>query len=293
MATIHVAVVMSDNTPPRFPLSQYHAQVSENVAIGTSVTTVTALSRSTLTYHLRHDSGDGTFSINQYSGVIVTRKPIDYEANQSFTLAVAVGDMAGREAVVKVTVTVLDCNDNSPEFLESGYHGSVREGAPVGSVVTNALSGAALQLKCNADEQVVSVRDRGRPWRWGGVAVVTVDILDENDNPPRFTQPTHSHTLPDTHTAPPTFPALLLLPTYQGVELLTVSAHDPDTNQSQLRFSLTDSSGAGSRWALDASSGVLTVRNASWEARGLAAMKRQRRDCGAASPAPPSDRYVA
>ncbi|KAL2096237.1 hypothetical protein ACEWY4_008385 [Coilia grayii] len=293
-AAVHVAVVMSDNSPPRFALGQYHAQVSEGVAVGTSVVTVTALSRSTLTYQLRHGPASPAFAINQYSGTVVTRQAIDFERDRAFALTVVAADMTGREAVATVTVTVLDRNDNSPEFLQSSYRGNVSEGAAPGTLVADAQGGGALLLLANdadseqngqlayqiADEQArpfftvdmatgalrttapldhettptfrfqVSVRDRGRPWRWGGVAWVQVDVLDENDTPPRFSQSSYS--------------ALLLLPTYEGVELLTLPAHDPDSSQSELRFSLTD---GGRRWAVGAESGVLSVRDAGgWEA---------------------------
>ncbi|XP_063060813.1 protocadherin Fat 3-like [Engraulis encrasicolus] len=296
-ADVLVSVTMSDNAPPRFPLALYQATLSEGVPVGTSVVTVTALSRSSLTYRLSGPASS-SFSIDQYSGSIVTRGPIDFEQRRAFSLTVVAADVVGREAVSTVTVTVLDVNDNAPHFLVSRYRGNVSEGAAPGTLVSDGQSGGPLLLLANdadseqngngqlayeiADEKArpfftvdmatgalrttaqldhedtpthtfqVSVRDRGRPSRWGGLAWVTVDVLDENDTPPSFSQPEYS--------------ALLLLPTYQGVEIITLPAHDPDTHQSQLRFSLTDGNGGG-RWAIGQETGVLSVQNASgWEA---------------------------
>ncbi|XP_028818497.1 protocadherin Fat 3a isoform X3 [Denticeps clupeoides] len=291
-ATVRVAVTLSDNAAPRFTFSQIHAQIMEGVSIGTSVTTVTAFSLSTLTYDLRHGNGGGVFHINQYSGVITTRQPIDYETNQSYTLTVAAGDMAGREALVSVMVAVLDLNDNAPEFIKMHYHGRVSEGAPLNSVVSDILGDSALILLASDQDEnnngqltfriedvgvrnflsvnsatgalyttaildhestptfyfQVSVRDGGQPSLMAEHhAEVTVEVTDVNDCPPHFSQSLYE--------------AVLLLPTYHGVELLQVSAQDPDTPVLQLRYSLMDT--ALQHAAVDTVNGVVSVWNAS------------------------------
>ena len=83
-------------------------------------------------------------------------------------------------------------------------------------------------------------------------------MVNINDSPPRFSQDSYE--------------AVLLLPTYKGVEVLRVEASDPDLtpdpgrgtpgtsrNSTQLVFSLTD--GGLENFAVDPATGVVTVTN--------------------------------
>uniref|UniRef100_A0A673FM26 Cadherin domain-containing protein n=1 Tax=Sinocyclocheilus rhinocerous TaxID=307959 RepID=A0A673FM26_9TELE len=80
-------------------------------------------------------------------------------------------------------------------------------------------------------------------------AEVTIEVQDVNDCPPKFSQDSYE--------------AVLLLPTYEGVEALKVSATDPDGNgQSDLTYSLTD--GSIEHFSIEPSTGLLTVRNSTF-----------------------------
>ncbi|XP_062873349.1 protocadherin Fat 3a isoform X1 [Trichomycterus rosablanca] len=288
---VRIAVTLSDNSPPRFPQSEYQAEVSEGVGAGTSVITVGALSLSTPTYEIHH--GDRTFRINQYSGVITTHRALDYESVSSYSLIVTATNMAGQSSNASVTVSVLDQNDNAPAFLQLQYRGGISEGAGLNSVVLSE-SGEPLVIRAtDADRnhnallvyQIqeenarryfsvdagtgsirtiaqldyettpvfhfhVAVRDGGRPQLSAEhPAEVTVRIQDVNDCPPLF-----SHDF---------YESVLLLPTYEGVEALTVSASDPDADgQSELAYSLADTN--LEHFAVDARSGLITVRNSTF-----------------------------
>ncbi|XP_066522855.1 protocadherin Fat 3a isoform X2 [Hoplias malabaricus] len=292
-AAIRIAVTLSDNAPPKFPQSEYQAEVPEGVAIGTSVTMVTALSLSTLTYDIRHGNGGRTFRINQYSGVITTQKTLDFEMISSYVLTVTASNMAGQSSNATVTVVVLDQNDNAPIFQQLRYQGSISEGAGLNSVVLsetgeplviratdadrnhNALlvyqiqeetarrffavdaGTGSIRTIAQLDHETtptfslhVSVRDSGRPQLSAEhPAEVTVQVRDINDCPPQFSQDSYE--------------AVLLLPTYEGVEAMRVSAFDPDGNgQSELTYSLTD--GSLEHFAVEADTGLITVRNSSF-----------------------------
>lgn len=60
------------------PVSLY-LQIMENSTIGTHVTTVSALSRSTLIYDITRGNEEHCFFINHHTGVISTRKLLDFE----------------------------------------------------------------------------------------------------------------------------------------------------------------------------------------------------------------------
>ena len=83
-------------------------------------------------------------------------------------------------------------------------------------------------------------------------------MVNINDSPPRFSQDSYE--------------AVLLLPTYKGVEVLRVEASDPDLtldpgrgspetalNSTRLLFSLAD--GGLENFAFDTATGVVTVTN--------------------------------
>ncbi|XP_030632872.1 protocadherin Fat 3a isoform X2 [Chanos chanos] len=292
-AVVRIAVTLSDNAGPKFPQTEYQGEIAEGVAVGTSVTTVNALSLSTLTYDIRHGNGDRSFRVNQYSGVITTQRTLDYETVSSYTLIVTATNMAGQASNATVTVIVLDQNDNSPVFQQLQYHGSISEGAGLNSVVQsengqplviratdadrnhNALlvyqiqeeaarrfftvdaGTGSIRTIAQLDHETtptfrfhVSVRDSGRPQLSAErPAEVTVQVQDVNDCPPRFSQDSYE--------------AVLLLPTYEGVEALQVSASDPDGDgRSELTYSLPD--GSLEHFSVEASSGLLTVRNSSF-----------------------------
>ncbi|XP_053363533.1 protocadherin Fat 3a isoform X2 [Clarias gariepinus] len=292
-AVVRIAVTLSNNSGPKFPQNEYQAEVAEGVAIGTSVTAVTALSLSTLTYEIRHGNGGRTFRINQYSGVITTQKGLDFETISSYTLIVTATNMAGQSSNATVTVVVLDQNDNAPVFQQLHYQGDISEGAGLNNVVMSE-SGEPLVIRAtDADRnhnallvyQIqeenarrfftvdagtgsirtiaqldhektptfyfhVSVRDSGRPQLSAEhPAEVTIRVQDINDCAPQFSQDFYE--------------AVLLLPTYEGVEAMRVSASDPDGDgESDLTYSLTDTS--LEHFAVESRTGLITVRNSTF-----------------------------
>lgn len=56
-----------------------YLQIMENSTVGTHVATVTALSRSALFYDISRGNEDLCFYINHHTGVINTRKLLDFE----------------------------------------------------------------------------------------------------------------------------------------------------------------------------------------------------------------------
>lgn len=60
-------------------LMSLYSQIFENSTIGTHVTTVSALSRSTLIYDITRGNEERCFFINHHTGVISTRRLLDFE----------------------------------------------------------------------------------------------------------------------------------------------------------------------------------------------------------------------
>uniref|UniRef100_A0A4W6CNL5 FAT atypical cadherin 3a n=1 Tax=Lates calcarifer TaxID=8187 RepID=A0A4W6CNL5_LATCA len=287
---VRIAVTLSDNAGPKFPQPEYQAEITENAVVGTSVTTVNAVSQSTLTYEIKQGNTDRVFQINQYSGVITTQKPLDFETTTSYTLIVQATNMAGMASNATLLIHVVDENDNPPVFQLLHYRGSISEAAPVNSVVLNSDDSplvikatdadrnqnallvyqivedtakmfftvdsgtGSIRTIANLDHETfatfhfhVHVRDNGRPQLTADSPTeVTIQVIDTNDSPPRFTQNAYE--------------TVLLLPTYVGVEALQVSAIDPDKDvPTELTYSLTD--GVLEHFAIKPSSGVIIVKN--------------------------------
>lgn len=131
----------------------FQFEVKEDTPIGTSVFEVLALDRdrdenARITYSLTSLSTDSVFSIEPDTGIIKTQQKLDQELSPDYTLFVKATDHGkpAQSDEAEILVTVTDVNDNSPEFTEHMYTGSVSESKPIGTNI----------LKISADD-----RDKG------------------------------------------------------------------------------------------------------------------------------------
>ncbi|XP_015197069.2 protocadherin Fat 3 isoform X3 [Lepisosteus oculatus] len=287
---VRISVTLSDNSSPKFPQKEYHAEINENVVVGTSVILIAAVSQSTLIYEIKHGNSERAFKINQYSGVITTQKLLDYETVTSYLLIIQATNMAAMASNVTVNIQIIDENDNPPIFQQLRYTGSISEAVPINSIVLcsdnsplvikatdadknqNALlvyqivedtakmfftvdsSTGSIRTIANLDHETfarfhfhVHVRDSGKPQLTAeSPTEVTIQVIDTNDSPPKFSQDVYE--------------TILLLPTYIGVEVLRVSATDPDLNvPSELIYTLAE--GSMDHFSMESTSGILTVKN--------------------------------
>ncbi|XP_038549253.1 protocadherin Fat 3a isoform X2 [Micropterus salmoides] len=287
---VRIAVTISDNAGPKFPQPDYQAEITENVVVGTSVTTVSAVSQSTLTYDIKQGNTNRVFQINQYSGVITTQKPLDYETTTSYTLIVQATNMAGMASNATLVIQIMDRNDNPPVFQQLHYRGSISEAAPVNSVVLNSDDSPLVIKATDADHNQNAllvyqiVEDTAKMFFTvdsGTGSIRTIANLDHetlaifhfhvhvrDNGRPQLTADSPTEVtiqVTDTNDSPPCFTqnayeTVLLLPTYVGVEALQVSAIDPDKDVStELTYSLTD--GVLEHFAIKPSSGVIIVKN--------------------------------
>ncbi|MEQ2167406.1 hypothetical protein GOODEAATRI_003924 [Goodea atripinnis] len=73
---------------------------------------------------------------------LVLNSKVDREAHDFFTLTIEAfdGGIPARTGTVQVNIRILDENDNPPVFNQSEYHTTVREDAPIGSIVSQVLA---------------------------------------------------------------------------------------------------------------------------------------------------------
>ncbi|XP_023257382.1 protocadherin Fat 3-like [Seriola lalandi dorsalis] len=257
-ASVRISMILSDFSKPKFSQKEYQAEIMENSTIGTYVTTVSALSRSTLVYDIIRGNEERCFFINHHTGVISTRRLLDFEQTTSYFLVVQALSMAGMEASTSVIVQVGDVNDSPPVFQQIRYLGEISEAAPVNSVVLgkngNPLVIQATDKDRNHNALLVFqiIDDTARLFfsvDSGTGSIRTIASLDyetfseflfrvhvrDSGQPPRSADSPAEVLIKviNINDSPPKFSqdayeAVLLLPTYMRVEVLRVEAFDPD-----------------------------------------------------------------
>uniref|UniRef100_A0A671R6T4 Protocadherin Fat 3-like n=1 Tax=Sinocyclocheilus anshuiensis TaxID=1608454 RepID=A0A671R6T4_9TELE len=286
--TARIAISLSDFSSPKFAQQEYQAEITENVAIGTFVILVCAISRTTLIYDIIQGNDERRFKINRYTGVITTQRNFDFEMTSSYMLAIQAVNMAGIASSVTVCIQVVDENDNPPVFQELTYTGTISEAAPINSVVISEDGKPLVIEATDADKNHNAllvfqiVEDTAKLFFTvdsGTGSVRTIAKLDyetfsafyfsvnvRDSGRPQLTAEKPAKVLirvVNINDSPPQFSqeaydTVLLLPTYVGVEVLRVEATDPDMT-TDLMYSLADSN--LEHYEMDSSSGILTVKN--------------------------------
>ncbi|KAM7399035.1 hypothetical protein PAMP_018329 [Pampus punctatissimus] len=123
-ATVRISVTDENDNSPRLTQERVFMAVKENLPAGTGFGHVSATDRDSgpngrLSYRLLHP--DRNFQINSHTGEISTRTTLDREQQSSYQLLVVVQDGGSppRSATGTAFVTVLDDNDNDPDFIHS------------------------------------------------------------------------------------------------------------------------------------------------------------------------------
>ncbi|KAM9846402.1 protocadherin Fat 3 [Aulostomus maculatus] len=257
-ASVRISLILSDLSKPKFSQKEYQAEIMENSTIGTHVTTVSAISRSALIYDITRGNKEHCFFINHHTGVISTRKLLDFEQTTSYFLVVHALSMAGVEASTTVIVQVGDVNDSPPVFQQIRYAGAISEAAPVNSVVLgedgnplviqatdsdrnhNALLVFQIieetaRMFFSVDSGTGSIRTiASLDYETFSEFVFRVHVRDSGQPPKSADSPAEVFIkVININDSPPKFSqdmyeTVLLLPTYVGVEVLRVEAFDPD-----------------------------------------------------------------
>lgn len=287
MSVVPVNITLTDtnDNAPIFSQPSYTANVTENVPIGTVVTRVEAsdndaAENAMLRYSLA--SSANVFSIDPVTGEIYTASSIDREERDLYQLVVIALDM-GQPALssqVSLTITVLDENDNRPEFEQHVYDFSVFENQPSGEIAILVASDQDQGINARVSYSIVSEDGSSNPFEidistgllstlgeldresvpfynftalaidngsppLSATAVIMIYVLDENDNSPEFTQTLYSVSVEEN------FPI--------GVPFFTVIASDQDLgSNSEIRFELMPETSVG-LFSISPHSGELVV----------------------------------
>ncbi|NXD15185.1 PCD15 protein, partial [Nothocercus nigrocapillus] len=152
--TVVEIAVLQPSVIPRFTQDEYRPPpVSESAPRGTVVAVVLAAAlNQTVVYSIVSGNEEDVFAINNQTGVISVKKPLDYERVNSYELRVQADSLQvvrsnlrvpSKSNTAKVFIEVQDENDHAPVFTKKLYIGGVSEDAKMFSSV----------LKVKADDK--------------------------------------------------------------------------------------------------------------------------------------------
>ncbi|KTF99996.1 hypothetical protein cypCar_00023246, partial [Cyprinus carpio] len=212
---------------PQFLRDTYQGQVEEDQA-DADIVKVDFLSLDPMVpVILKVESETDKFSINQDTGVLLTKVKLDFEEKSSYTVQVSISDGTNRDEA-SVLVEVLDINDNSPEFEIHPATVSISEDYTVGDDVTSVTATDAdsgfngevlytilggvgrfsvdqetgvITLAAPLDREtqneyrlMITAQDQGRPSR-SATTTLDISLTDINDNAPIFSKQQYETTV--------------------------------------------------------------------------------------------------
>ncbi|NXR80841.1 PCDG3 protein, partial [Pycnonotus jocosus] len=286
-------VVDANDNAPVFSQAEYTVRVAEDVPVDSVLVTVKATDADEGLYgHVKYslkkvsDIASDIFHLQSDSGLITLLRSLDFEEGNFYELEVQARDGGGFFDTAKITVTVTDINDNTPEISVRSALSEISEDAPSGTVVAllhvhDRDSGANGEVRCSLDgdvpfrmeksvdnyyrvvsareldrEQVseynVTVRaaDGGSPALQSS-AVLALRVLDVNDNAPVFAEERYSARVAENNAA--------------GALVLRVRATDADWGQNaRVRYRLAEGRVRGaplsSYFVVDAERGTISLQ---------------------------------
>ncbi|ELW54099.1 Protocadherin gamma-A2 [Tupaia chinensis] len=266
---IRVKVLDANDNAPVFTQPEYRVSVPENVPVGTRILTVTATDadegyNAQVAYFREKTPGETAevFELKSTSGDLTIIRGLDYEDAKFHEIDIEAQDGPGLLTRTKVIVTVLDVNDNAPEFYMTSATSSIPEDSPPGTIIAlfnvhDRDSGQNAFITCSLQEDLpfklersvdnyyrlvttraldreqfsfynvtLTAKDGGNP-SLSMDAHVFLQVADINDNPPAFSRKSYSAYVPENNP--------------RGASIFSVMAHDPDSgNNAHVTYSLAD-----------------------------------------------------
>uniref|UniRef100_A0A8C5FTC8 Cadherin domain-containing protein n=1 Tax=Gadus morhua TaxID=8049 RepID=A0A8C5FTC8_GADMO len=276
-ARIFIDLINENDNRPIFSQPVYNISLPENTPTGTPLIRILV--------NLGSPPSPRRFSLDSRTGWVGLRAGLDYELMRRFTVTVLARDGGGEETTGRLRINVLDVNDNAPLFQKEAYLGMLRENeqgpqyvarvratdedSPPNNHLTYTITSASafpeyFDILMQEGYAVISVnspldyervpagrihltvmaRDGGSPALNSSVAV-TLELFDENDNPPTFSLPSYIVKISENIIA--------------GATVLFVNATDLDASREFGQASLIYSLEGSSQFRLNSRSGEITT----------------------------------
>ncbi|CAJ0960747.1 unnamed protein product [Ranitomeya imitator] len=141
-AIIKITVQDTNDNFPTFSQETYHLKISENAPLGFLVVHLNATDKDEgtnglVSYSFSYIAKDinEIFSIDSLKGDIKIIGNLDYEASDSYEMTVEAKDGGGLVTHCKVSIQVIDVNDNAPDITVTTSKGAIPEDSPPGTVI--------------------------------------------------------------------------------------------------------------------------------------------------------------
>ncbi|XP_078597383.1 protocadherin Fat 4-like [Branchiostoma floridae x Branchiostoma japonicum] len=191
-ATVYVQVVAENEHTPEIivPSGGYDVVISEDLPIGTSVISVTAVDSDsgpdgTVVYSIEDGNSEQKFVIDELTGELSVALPLDRESTDSYSLTVKAIDSPSNSSkalsnFTTVNITIQDVNDNHPVFTPSVYTTSVLEGAAVGSQLLQLTATDADLGNNSVLDYTITAGDTNGTFNLSGDILVLASGLDHS-----------------------------------------------------------------------------------------------------------------
>ena len=226
-ARMHIIVVdipeEASLHPPIVKDQDKHVEVTENEKLGFLVTVIQALDEDDdfLWYEIVGGDPRSEFFIGHDNGNVHLAKHLDWETQAEYNITISVSD-GHHSTFTSLYVTVLDVNDNRPEFSQELYKVDISESVPEGTTVVQLMASdkdqdhnlmfyletaknpVSLKLfrvdslrgtvvlherldreQMSQHHLIVSVRDQRTPFK-RDYATIEILVHDHNDHAPEF-----------------------------------------------------------------------------------------------------------
>lgn len=285
---LFVSISDINDHSPVFLQEEYEVSVSEEAPPNTPVVRVAASDtdqgkNAIVTFKILAGNSEKKFKINPHTGFISTSNWLDAETKAYYSLTVAAMDQASsavrKQSSAKVTIRILDSNDNPPDFGNVAEEVFMDENEPAGSYVTKLTASDVdssengfisyslsnrhqipftidpfdgvirttqiLDFETGRKSYFLKVRasDWGQPLKRETEIGIRVIVNDVNDNRPQFLGKDCSGWLAST--------------TPIGSPIVTLKAVDLDA-QSQISYRLLNQE-ERSCWSINRNSGILSL----------------------------------
>nr|XP_006816965.1 PREDICTED: protein dachsous-like [Saccoglossus kowalevskii] len=140
-ADVSISVISSEDSPPIFDHPIYSYSVSEDSPRFQSISTVHAAhadpdNRDSITYTIHSGDPDGYFSLHPTTGVLSINSALDYESHVYVLLNIqAASGNPPTHGRAQVNISIIDVNDNFPEFARASEVVSVSETITPGTIL--------------------------------------------------------------------------------------------------------------------------------------------------------------
>ncbi|CDQ76612.1 unnamed protein product [Oncorhynchus mykiss] len=287
---LQINVLDSNDNSPNFLQNSYSVSIREDTDVGTAVIQVDATDKDSganriIRYSLMAESDH--FVIDDQTGVVKVKSPLDRELHPTIILKVVACDQAVDEpqmvSTVSLKIVLEDINDNPPRFFPLHQRVKVREDLPLGAVVVwlqahdpdqgqsgqvrfslldngdgdfdvDKTNGAVRILRTLDFERrqvynlTARAKDKGKPESLSCTCFIEVYVVDVDEN---LHQPRFASFV-DKGSVREDAPV--------GTTIMTVIAQDNDQGRAgEIRYSIRDGSGLGV-FTIDEESGVIQTQ---------------------------------